>query len=69
MVFDDHDIIAALVHNRLRHMALGQGRVHRDNAAFQDQLAQEGLDSCDLIGFVIHALLGQCDSHLVGKRR
>ncbi len=39
VLFDDHDIIPALVHNRLRHVALGQERVHRDNAAFQDQLA------------------------------
>ena len=30
VLFDDHDIIAALVHNRLRHVALGQERVHRD---------------------------------------
>jgi hypothetical protein len=34
ILFDDHDIVLALVHNRLRHMALGQERVHRDNAAF-----------------------------------
>ena len=69
IVFDDHDIIAALVHNRLRHVALGQERVHRDNAAFQDQLAQEGLDSRDLIGFVVHGVLGQRDPHVVRERR
>src|SRR5215510_13338125 len=38
VLFDDHDIIAALVHNRLRDVALGQERVHRDNTTFQDQL-------------------------------
>ena len=36
IVFDDHDIIAAFVHNGLRHVALRQERVHRDNTAFQD---------------------------------
>ena len=38
VLFDDHDIIPAPVHNRLRDVALGQERVHRDNPPFQDQL-------------------------------
>jgi hypothetical protein len=31
-------IIPSLVYNRLRDVALGQERVHRDNTTFQDQL-------------------------------
>mgnify|MGYP006996098757 CR=1 FL=1 len=38
VLFDDHDIIPALVYNRLRDVALGQERVHRDNTTFQDQV-------------------------------
>ena len=34
MLFDDHDIIPSLFDNRLRDVALGQERVHRDNTAF-----------------------------------
>jgi hypothetical protein len=37
VLFDDHDIIAALVDDRLRDVALGQERVHCDDTAFQDQ--------------------------------
>jgi hypothetical protein len=37
VLFDDHDIIPALVDNRLRDVALGQERVHGDHTAFQDQ--------------------------------
>ena len=37
VLFDDHDIIPALVDNRLRDVALGQERVHRDKTTFQDQ--------------------------------
>ena len=69
IVFDDHDIIAALVHKRLRHVALSQERVHRDYAAFQDQLAQKALYSRDLIGFVVHGVLGQRDPHVVRESR
>ena len=36
VLFDDHDIIAALVDNRLRDVALGQERIHRDNTTFED---------------------------------
>jgi len=38
VLFDDHDIIPALFYNRLRDVALGQERVHRDNTPFQDQV-------------------------------
>ena len=69
IVFDDHDIIAAFVHNGLRHVALRQERVHRDNTAFQDSLAQERLDSRDLIGFVVNRVLGQRNPHVVRQRR
>jgi hypothetical protein len=32
--FDEHDRVAALVHNRLRHVALGQEGVHPDDTTF-----------------------------------
>src|SRR5215469_12702636 len=38
MLFDDPDIISALVDNGLRDVALGQECIHRDNPTFQDQL-------------------------------
>jgi hypothetical protein len=65
VLFDDHDIVSALVHNRLGDVALGQKRVHRDNTTFQDQVLEDGLDSCDLMGFVVHGVLGQRDTHVV----
>src|SRR6516165_4183310 len=34
VLFDDHDIVPALVHNRLCDVALGQQRVHRDYTTF-----------------------------------
>ena len=38
ILFDDHDIIPTLVDNRLRNVALGQERIHRDNPTCQSQL-------------------------------
>jgi hypothetical protein len=38
VLFDAHDIIASLGHNRLRDVALGQERIRRDHAHFQDQV-------------------------------
>src|SRR2546425_10947851 len=38
ILFDDHDINPSLVYNRLRDVALGQERIHRDNPTFQNQL-------------------------------
>jgi hypothetical protein len=67
--FDDHDIIASLVHNRLRDVALGQERIHRDHPPFQDQLLSDSLDSRALIRFVVHGVLGQCHAYLVRQRR
>jgi hypothetical protein len=69
ILFDDHDIIPALLDNRLRDVALGQQRVHCDNATFQDPLLEEGLDGRDLIGFVVHSVLGQRHAHMVRERR
>jgi hypothetical protein len=38
IVFDDHDIIAALGPNGLGHVPLGQQRIHRDHPIPQDEL-------------------------------
>jgi hypothetical protein len=69
VLFDEHNIIAALPHNRLRDVALGQERIHRDNAPFQDQLLSESLNRRALIRFVVHGVLGQCHAYLVRQRR
>jgi hypothetical protein len=69
VLFDDHDIIPALGYNRLRDVALGQECVHRDDTTFQDQLLSEGLDSRDLIGFIVNGVLGKGDAHMVRQRR
>ena len=69
IVFDDPDLIAALVHQRLRHVALGQERVHRAHAACPYQRAHEGLYSRALIGWGVHGVWGQRYSHRVGERR
>jgi hypothetical protein len=37
VLLDDPDIVSALVHDRLRHVVLGQERAHRGNAIIQDQ--------------------------------
>jgi len=68
-LFDDHDILASLVDNRLRNVALGQERVQRGNTTFQDQVLSEGLDSRTLIGFVVDGVLGERDTHMVRQRR
>jgi hypothetical protein len=39
ILFDDHDIIATLVHNGLGHGPLGQQRIHGDHPLPQDELA------------------------------
>src|SRR6516162_5791073 len=39
IVFDEHDIVPTRVHNRLRHLALGEQRIHRHHTARQDDLA------------------------------
>ena len=39
ILFGDHDIIPTRVHNRLRHLALGEQRIHRHHAARQNDLA------------------------------
>jgi hypothetical protein len=38
VLFDEHDLIPALVDNRLREVAWGQERVHRDHPTVQDQV-------------------------------
>ena len=55
--------------SRLGDVALSQKRVHGDNTAFQDQVLSDGLDGRDLIGFVVHGVLGQGDAHMVRQRR
>jgi hypothetical protein len=67
--FDDPDIIPALVHNRLRDLALGQARIHRNNPPFQDQLLSERPDGRDRIGCVVHGVLGECHADLARQRR
>ena len=69
VLFDDHNIIAALVHHRLRDVALGQERSHRAHPPFQDPWLSEGLDSRDHIGVVVHDGLGQGHASLVRQRR
>jgi hypothetical protein len=69
VLFDDHDIIPSLVDNRLRDVALSQEGIHRDNTTFQDQLLSERLDGGDLIGFIVHGVLGERDAHMVRQRR
>jgi hypothetical protein len=69
VLFDDHDIIAPLVDNRLCAVALGQEGIHGDNPTFQDQLLSEGLDGCDLIGCVVNSVLGEGDTYMVCQGR
>jgi hypothetical protein len=69
VLFDEHDLIAALVDNRLRAMALGQEGVHGDNTAFQDQGLYDGLDGRDLMGCVVNSGLGAGDAHGVRPGR
>jgi hypothetical protein len=69
VLFDDPAIVSPLVHNRLCPLALGQKRIHRDHAAFQNQLVQESLYGGDLIGFVIHGVWSQRHAHVVRQRR
>jgi hypothetical protein len=48
VLFDDHDIIPALVDHDLRDVALGQERVHRDNTPLrttQDRTARQREES------------------------
>ena len=59
VLFDNHDIIASLLHNGLGHLPLGQQGVHRAYPALQNELVQDGLHLRDLIGFVVYPLLGQ----------
>ena len=68
VLFDNHDIIPALGHNRLRDVALGQERIHRDNPTFQHPVLSEGLDRGDLLAFVINGVLGQWHAYLVRQR-
>jgi hypothetical protein len=69
ILFDDHDIIPALVYHRLRDAALGQERIHRGNPTFQNQLCSDGLDRWALMGFVVNGALGQCHAYLGRQRR
>jgi hypothetical protein len=69
VVFDAHALIPALVHNRLRDVALGQERIHRDQPPFPDQLLSESPDGRDRIGFVVNGVLGSCHAYLVRQRR
>ncbi len=69
IVFDDHDIIALRLHNRLRHPALGEQGIHRHDAALQYQRVSNSLDFCDLVGFGRYGLLRQRQSRTVGHDR
>jgi hypothetical protein len=69
MVFDDHDVIATSVSNSLGHMPLRQQRSHREPPILAHQRAQHRLDLRDLLGFVIHRLLGQRHAHMVRQGR
>ena len=65
--FDDHDVIAAPVDNGLGDMPLGQEGIHGEHPAWQDELAEHRLDLRNLIGFVAHGLLRQCQTDVVGE--
>jgi hypothetical protein len=69
ILFDDPDLIPSLIYNRLRDAALGQERIHRDHPTCQNHLCSDGLDGCDLIGFVVNGALGQGHASLVRQRR
>ena len=69
VLFDDHDIIASLLHHGLGHLPLGQQGVHRAYPALQNALVQDGLHRRDRIGFVVHPLLGQRQAQAVGQGR
>ena len=53
----------------LRNLALGQQGVHRHDPPFQHQMAQQVHGYRDLVGLVIHCLLGQGQAHAVRQRR
>jgi hypothetical protein len=69
VLFDKHAIVPTLVHNSLRHVALGQERVHRDHTAFQDQVLQDDLNGQDLIGVVVDGVWGEREAYMVRQRR
>ena len=69
ILFDNHDIIAALVHHGLGHMPLGAQRIHRDHAVLQDDRASHRLDLRDFVGLGVHCLLGERQTHVVGQGR
>jgi hypothetical protein len=69
VLFDEHDLSASFVHDRRRDVALAQERIHHANPSFQDQLLSDGLDGRDLIGVVVHGVLGQCHAYRVRQRR
>jgi hypothetical protein len=69
VVFDDHDIIPALVDNRWRDVAWGQERIHRDHTPCQDHLLSERLDGRELMRFVVNSVVGEGDAQLVRQCR
>ena len=67
VLFDDHDLIASLLHHGLGHLPLGQQGVHRAYPALHNEMVQDGLHLRDLIGCVVHRLLGQRQAQVVGQ--
>jgi hypothetical protein len=64
-----HHIVTSRVYNLLRNLALGQQSVHGDNPSLKDQVAQQVQGYGNLIGLVIHRLLGERHAHAVRQRR
>ena len=50
-------------------MPLGEQRIHRDHSVLQHELAQHGLDLGDLIGLIVHRLLGERQAQAMGQGR
>jgi hypothetical protein len=63
-----HHVVAAARHDRRGYRALGEQRIHGEDAALQQQPGQEGLGTGDLIGLVAHVRLAQREAQPLAHR-
>jgi hypothetical protein len=68
VLFDDHDISPSFFDKRLRHVALGQERVHGANTTVEAQALSDRLDGGDRMGCGVHGMVGERHAHMVDQR-